>query len=61
MIAHPNNKAKQHNVSMLNQMVMVPEHELDEEEKSLEKVESFVEKASSKHFEGYSKSPKSDT
>ena len=46
---------------MLNQMVMVPEHELDEEEKSLEKVESFVEKASSKNFEGYSKSPKSDT
>ena len=36
---------------MLNQMVMVPDHELDEEEKSLEKVESFVEKASSKHSE----------
>ena len=61
MVAHPDFKAKLHKVNMLNQMVMVPEHELYEEVKSLEKVESFVEKASSKHFEGYSESPKLDT
>ena len=61
MIAHPNFNAKLHKVNMLNQIVMVPEHELAEEVKSLEKVESFVEKASSKHYEGYSNSLKSNT
>ena len=84
---------------MLNQMVMVPEHELDEQEKSFElneeiksfdlgeehkglvvveldeedkgleldeevkkiqKYKKFVEKASSKHLEGFSQIPQSD-